>query len=287
MLIAGCGDVGLRVARLLLPRWRVLGLARTAASAARLRAAGVVPVAADLDDPASLTRVAGLALHVIYLAPPRGGDAGDARSRALLWALALRLPPQGLLYVSTSGVYGDTGGARVDETGQPQPQTARARARLRAERGLRKGGRGVGMAVSVFRVAGIYAPDRPNGTPRQSLLQGSPALATGEDGYVNHIHADDLARALALALWRAAPQRTYNVCDDSTLTFGEYMDLAADLYGLPRPPRVSGTEAVERLSAARLSFLRQSRRLDNRRLKAEIGLRLRHPHPRDGLLPRP
>ncbi|MCK9516237.1 MAG: NAD-dependent epimerase/dehydratase family protein [Ottowia sp.] len=287
LLIAGCGDVGLRVARLLLPRWRVLALARSGASAARLRAAGVVPVAADLDEPVSLMRVAGLASHVLYLAPPRSGDAADVRSRALLQALARRTPPQVLVYVSTSGVYGDTGGARTDETRVPQPQTARARVRQLAERRLRKGGRGVGICVSVFRVAGIYAPDRPGGTPRKSLLAGAPVLAAGDDGYVNHIHADDLARALALALWRAAPQRVYNVCDDSELTFGQYMDEAADLYALPRPPRVLRSEAAAHMSAARLSFLAQSRRLDNRRLRAEIGLKLRHPHPRSGLQAEP
>lgn len=285
VLLAGCGDVGLRLARLLQPRWRVLALARSDASAERLRAGGVLPLAADLDDAPSLMRLAGLASHVVYLAPPRAGDALDRRSLALLRALARRQPPARLLYISTSGVYGDTGGARVDETAPPCPETERARVRLRAERALRAAGRDLGLAVSVLRVAGIYAPDRPQGTPRQSLLAGTPVLVAGDDVQVNLIHADDLARALALALWRAAPQRVYNACDDSDLSFGQYMDLAAGLYGLPRPPRVPRSEAATRLSAARLSFFSQSRRLDNRRLKAELGLRLRHPHPSSGLRP--
>lgn len=283
VLVAGCGDVGLRLARLLQPHWRVLALARSDAGAARLRAAGVLPLAADLDDAPSLMRLAGLASHVVYLAPPQAGDALDRRSRALLRALARRQPPALLLYVSTSGVYGDTGGARVDETALPRPATARARVRLRAERTLRADGRGLGLPVSVLRVAGIYAPDRARGTPRQSLLAGTPVLAAGDDVQVNLVHADDLARALALALWRAAPQRVYNVCDDSELAFGQYMDLAAGLYGLPQPPRVSREQAAAQLSATRLSFFSQSRRLDNRRLKSELGLRLRHPHPQGGL----
>lgn len=284
VLIAGCGDVGLRLAALLQPRWRVLGLARSADGARRLRAAGVVPLAADLDCPASLARVAGLATHVICLAPPRADGAGDARSRALVRALARRTVPKLLLYASTSGVYGDAGGARVRETRRPQPQTERARLRRAAEQGLRRAGRSLGVATSVFRIAGIYAPDRKGGTPRQSVLQGTPVLRGTDDPCVNLIHADDLARALALALWRAAPQRIYNVCDDSKLTFGAYLDLAADLYGLPRPPRLAWAEAAGQLSASRLSFLAQSRRLDNRRLKAEIGLELRHASPRTGLI---
>lgn len=283
LLIAGCGDIGLRVAALLRPRWRVLGLARSPESAARLRAAGVEPLAADLDHPPSLARAAGLATHVLYLAPPHREDAADARSLALLRALGRRQAPQVLLYASTTGVYGDTGGARVDETAPLRPQTARARARCLAERQLRRAGRGLDVAVSVLRVAGIYAPGRAHGTPQASLERGLPVLAAPEDGYVNRIHADDLARALALALWRAAPQRSYNACDDSELTLGAYMDLAAGIYGLPPPPRVSLAEAAQQVPAARLSFMRQSRRLDNRRLHAELGLRLRHPGPASGL----
>lgn len=283
LLIAGCGDVGLRLAALLQPRWRVLALARSKASAQRLRAAGIVPVYADLDDAASLGRIAGLASHTVYLAPPRAGDTLDRRSQAFLRALARRAVPMTLLYVSTSGVYGDTDGAQVAETAPPQPQTARAQVRLRAERRLRQRGRGVGIAVSVLRVAGIYALDRRNGTPRASLAQGKPVLRAAEDGYVNLIHADDLARALALALWRATPQRIYNVCDDSELTFGAWMDLAADRLGMTRPPRISRAQAQRQLSPQRLSFLLQSRRLDNQRLHAELGLHLRHPHPASGL----
>jgi len=137
--------------------------------------------------------------------------------------------------------------------------------------------------VSVLRIPGIYAPDREGGTPRERLLRGTPALQPQDDVYTNHIQANDLARACIAALWRAAPQRMYNVCDDSNLTMGEYFDLAAELFGLPKPERISRAEAQQRLSPMLLSFMSESRRLSNQRMKQELGLRLLYPHVRDGL----
>ena len=140
------------------------------------------------------------------------------------------------------------------------------------------------MRTSILRIPGIYAPDREGGTPRERLLRGTPVLVEGEDVYTNHIHADDLARACVLALWRGRPLRVVHASDDSALKMGDYFDLAADLYGLPRPPRVTLAQAREQLSPALLSFMAESRRLDNRRLKTELRLRLRHPTPATGLL---
>ncbi|MDO5691772.1 MAG: SDR family oxidoreductase [Pseudomonadota bacterium] len=283
VLIVGCGDVGQRAARLLSPRVGVLALVRDAAAVPALRARGIVPLAGDLDDAASLQRLAGIATHVIHLAPPPAQGEGDARTQALLRALARRSVPVALMYGSTSGVYGDCGGAWIDETRAPNPQTARAHRRVAAEGHVRAFGRAAGPRVGVLRIPGIYAEDRPGGTPRERLLRGTPVLAAADDVFTNHIHADDLARAMVLALWRGKPQRVVHACDDSELKMGDYFDLAAGLYGLPRPPRFSRAQAAERLSPLQLSFMRESRRMHNRRLKHELGLRLRYPTVAAGL----
>ena len=284
VLIVGCGDVGTRAARLLGRRTGVLALVRDRQQATALRASGVVPLAGDLDVPVTLGRLAGLATRVLHLAPPQGTGAGDPRTVALARALARRSVPQALVYGSTSGVYGDCGGALVAESRALHPQTDRARRRVVAETAVRAFGRAASVRASILRIPGIYAPDREGGTPRERLLRGTPVLAEGEDVYTNHIHADDLARACVLALWRGRPQRVVHASDDSALKMGDYFDLAADLYGLPRPPRVTLAQAREQLSPALLSFMAESRRLDNRRLKTELRLRLRHPTPATGLL---
>jgi nucleoside-diphosphate-sugar epimerase len=144
-------------------------------------------------------------------------------------------------------------------------------------------GRGTGVRTALLRIPGIYAPDRAGGTPRDRLLKGTPVLTPEDDVYTNHIHAEDLARAVLAALWRGRAQRAYNVSDDSELRMGDYFDLAADLYGLPRPPRVPRSTAQEQLPLMLLSFMSESRRLDNSRLKNELRLKLRHPTVDSGL----
>lgn len=283
VLIAGCGDVGLRVARILHPRMRVLALTTSAERVPGLRSAGVVPLLGDLDHPASLRRLAGLAQRVLHLAPPAPVGWRDERTRSLATALARRVAPQAWVYGSTSGVYGDCAGALVTETRAPAAHTPRAMRRLDAEQRVQFFGRATGARTSVLRIPGIYAPDRKGGTPRERLLRGTPVLQASDDVYTNHIHANDLARACVLALWRGAPQRRYNVNDDSSLKMGDYFDLAADLYGLPRPPRIARDAAGSSLPLALLSFMGESRLLDNRRMKHELGLRLRYPTVAQGL----
>jgi nucleoside-diphosphate-sugar epimerase len=171
----------------------------------------------------------------------------------------------------------------VDETRAVQPTTPRAQRRVDAERSLRFFGRSSGVRTSVLRIPGIYASDREGGTPQERLRKGTPVLAAQDDVYTNHIHADDLARACIAALWRGRPQRTYNVSDDTDLKMGDYFDLAADLYQLARPPRVRREDAAAHVSLMVLSFMSESRRLDNTRLKDELRLRLRYPTVREGL----
>jgi nucleoside-diphosphate-sugar epimerase len=279
LLIVGCGDVGLRVLRLLAGRWRVCVLSSTPTRAPLLRAAGAQVLAGDLDDAPSLARLAGVAETVLYLAPPPAQGERDPRMAALLAALARRSGPACLVYASTSGVYGDAGGACFDETRTVAPATPRAQRRVDAERQVRLHGRRHGTRVSILRVPGIYAPDRVGGDPRERVARGAPVLAADEDVYTNHIHADDLARACVAALWRGAPQRVYHVNDDSALKMGDYLDQVADDSGLQRPPRMSRVEAEAVLTPMQLSFWSESRRLDNRRLKHELRLALRYPTP--------
>jgi nucleoside-diphosphate-sugar epimerase len=264
-------------------RVRLLALSSTPGRRDELRAAGLMPLAGNLDHGISLRRLAGLATRVLHLAPPPGQGDDDSRSLALARALALRGRPLALVYGSTSGVYGDCAGDWVGETRPVQPATPRARRRVAAEAVLRWWGRASGVPVSVLRIPGIYAPDRDGGTPRERLLRGTPVLRSEEDVHTNHVHADDLARACVRALWKAPSQRVFNCCDDTGLMMGDYFDLAADLYGLPRPERITREQARERLSPMTLSFMGESRRLRNARLKRELGLVLRYPTVAEGL----
>ncbi len=283
VLLVGCGDVGLRVTRALAGRVQLLALTSSPERREALREAGVRPLVGDLDAPRSLRRLAGLAQRVLHLAPPPGEGWTDPRTRQLLQALGQRSRPEALVYASTSGVYGDCQGQWVDETWPLRPATARAQRRVDAEAAVRFFGRAHGVRASVLRVPGIYAADREGGTPRERLLRGTPVLSAEDDVYTNHIHADDLARACVAALWRGRPQRVVNVCDDSDLKMGDYFDLAADLYGLARPPRVARDAAREQLPLVLLSFMSESRRLRNQRLKHELRLVLHHPTVHSGL----
>ena len=275
LLIIGCGDVGLRVLRLLAGRWRVFALTSTPSRASALRALGAVPLVGNLDEPATLGRLAGLADRVLHLAPPPGQGRSDPRTAALLRALARGGRVSRLVYASTSGVYGDCGGAWVDETRPVAPATDRAWRRVDAEARVRHFGRSTGAAALVLRIPGIYALDREGGDPRERVRRGTPVLRVEDDVHTNHIHADDLARACMAALVRGGPQRVIHVSDDGTLPMGDHQDRIADLTGLPRPPRISRADALTTLSPMTMSFLSESRRLCNARLKRELRLQLR------------
>ncbi len=274
----------MRVLRLLSPRWKVLALTSSPQRVAALRAAGATPLLGNLDVPCTLGRLANLADAVLHLAPPPGQGVCDTRTRNLLQALARAGRVRRLVYASTSGVYGDAQGAMFDETRPLRPATDRAVRRVDAEAQVLAFGRRTGVCVSVLRIPGIYAADRHGGHPRDRLLRGTPVLAAVDDVYTNHIHADDLARACVAALARGAAQRVYHASDDTDLKMGDYFDLAAELSGLPRPPRVSRDQARQTLSPVMLSFMSESRRLVNQRLKTELGLKLRYPTVREGLV---
>jgi nucleoside-diphosphate-sugar epimerase len=271
LLIVGCGDVGMRLLPLVAGRFRVFAVTSRPERRAELRAAGAVPIVADLDRPETLKRLARLAPWVVHLAPPPGQGALDVRTRNLTAIL-----PEGthVVYISTSGVYGDHGGALIDETVPRAPKNARARRRVDAEQVLRAWAVGTRGRVAILRAPGIYAQDR---LPLERLRAGTPALAPQDDVYTNHIHADDLARLALLALFRARPGRAYNASDDSHMKMGDYFDLVADAFGLPRAPRLPRAELERVVSSVQLSFMSESRRLDNRRIRRELGARLRYP----------
>ncbi len=287
VLVVGCGDVGQRAARELRGA-RVMALTSSPQRVPVLRAQGITPLLGNLDEPASLQRLAGIATRVLHLAPPPSQGLPDwrrdPRTTSLVRALARRTPPATLIYGSTSGVYGDCAGARIAESRPVNPATPRAMRRVDAEEAVRWLGRALGVGTVLLRIPGIYANDREGGTPRERLLRGTPALRPEDDVYTNHIHADDLARTCVRALWWArGGGRVFHVSDDTELRMGDYFDLAADLYGLPRPPRVARNEAQQSLPLSLLSFMGESRRLDNTRLKRELRLRLRYPTVSEGL----
>jgi len=281
ILIVGSGDVARRIFSRLAQRYRVYALVRNASRAEAWRAAGAIPLLADLDDRASLQRLGGLADIVLHLAPPPGQGQKDTRTRNLLAALGKResLPRQ-LVYVSTTGVYGDCAGAQIDETRRLNPESSRAGRRLDAEHCLRHWGARTGVQVSILRAPGIYAADR---LPVERLKKGLPALTEADDVFTNHIHADDLAAACLAALRHAGANRAYNVVDDSDLRMAEYFDRVAAAFALPHPPRLTRQEAEKTLSPMQLSFMRESRRIGNRRLKNELKLRLAYPSIDDGI----
>lgn len=275
LLIIGCGDIARRALPWLVKHYRVYAAVRSDARHRELRALGVTPLRADLDKPRSLRRLAGIGNLILHFAPPQETGLVDRRTQMLLAALSTgKILPRRLVYISTSGVYGDCGGAWVSEERPPRPQTGRAQRRCDAEARLRRFGRKRRVAVSILRAPGIYAGDR---LPLARLERGLPLLQESDDIYTNHIHADDLAAIAQMALSRGRAGRIYNASDDSALKMGEYFDLIADRFGLPRAPRLPRAEVERRLSPAMLSFMGESRRLSNRRIKRELGVKLKYP----------
>ncbi|NBO13975.1 MAG: NAD-dependent epimerase/dehydratase family protein [Betaproteobacteria bacterium] len=284
LLVVGGGDVAQRMAKDLAGRWRMMVLVRRPEQAAHWRKLGGVPLQGDLDQPATLRRLAGLAHRVIHLAPPPTSGQSDPRSQHLVQALSLRTPPASLVYASTTGVYGDARGDVVRETRSLNPMSDRAVRRVHAEQQLRRWGKRAAVAVSVFRIPGIHAPDR-EGSLRDRLLRLAPVLVPQDDVHTNHIHADDLARILHWALWGAGPQRCYNVNDETRLPMGEALTQLAQHLGLAPPPRLTWAQAKDSLSPMVLSFWRESRQVDATRLTSEWPWRLRYPRLVDAYSP--
>ena len=270
LLLIGCGDIGMRLLALLRGRYRIFAVTRHGEHAQAIRAAGAIPIVADLDRPATLARLSRLARRIVHLAPPPSSGERDTRTRNLIAFLPRHAQ---MVYVSTTGVYGDCAGELIGETRRPNPQNARARRRVDAERCLRAWAKRSGARLSILRVPGIYARER---LPILRLQNGTPALRAEDDVFTNHIHADDLARIIELALARGMANRVYHAVDDSDMKMGDYFDAVAAAFDLPLPPRVPRAELQAQVSPILLSFMSESRRLSNRRIKEELGVRLRY-----------
>ncbi len=280
-LIIGCGDIGVRVARFLQGAGgHVFGLARTDESAVRLRDCGLAPVMGNLDDPASLAGLPTTGKLVFYLAPPPGGGPFDSRMRNFCQAIDPAQLPIRVVYMSTSGVYGDCGGNLVTEATPVHPQTSRAQRRVDAETALQEWGRQHGVPIVILRVTGIYGPGR---LPLARIRQGHPVLREEESPPTNRIHADDLAVVCVKAALRAADGEIFNVSDGQPGTMTQYFNAICDLLQLPRLPQVSMADAKQVMNPMMLSYLTEARRMDNRKMLEELGITLQYPDLETGL----
>ena len=281
VFIAGCGDIGERVAQLWQARGvMVSGLTRSTANRMRLEVKGITAIPGDLDDVRSLIALPTHNALMYYFAPPPEGGSADPRMEHFLDAISPDRLPHKIVYLSTSGVYGDHQGGWVNENTPPNPRTLRAKARLAAETALLDWGRVRDVPVVILRVGGIYGPGR---LPIERIKQGQPVVRTEEAPYTNRIHADDLARVCVAAAERGTSHRIYNVCDGVHSTMSDYFNAVADQLGLPRPPEISLVEAQKILTPGMLSYLNESRRMDNRRMLEELGVTLHYPTLKEGL----
>ena len=291
ILIAGFGDIGRRVAGQLrgYRKYRLTALVRKTNSLlpypGNTKSRGVKLMRGDLGDIRSLQKLTGFADTVLHFAPPPGTGKSDTHTRNLLATLSSAsrvhharpgMLPRRFVYISTTGVYGNCDGEWIDETRHLKPESARAQRRVDAEQRLKKWGRFNRVAITILRAPGIYAHDR---LPLDRLRRRIPVLTATDDVYSNHIHADDLAAAVVSAMRQRWPKqfRVFNVVDDSQLRMGEYFDQVADAFGLTRPPRISRAEAEKQIAPMMLSFMRESRLIDNARAKRELKLKLKYP----------
>ncbi len=282
VIIVGFGDIGQRVARLWLAEGLpVTGLARSEQKQRQMQQLGIRPLQLDLDEPSSLDRLPdpGESLLYWFVPPPRQGQT-DPRIENLLNGLEQQPKPARIIAISTTGVYGDQQGRRVDEETPPNPQVDRARRRLDMETRLRTWGERHSVPVIILRVGGIYGPDR---LPLQRIRDGVPVLKPALSPKTNRIHEDDLARVCVAAAIQPDRSRIYNVSDGQDSDMTEYFYTLADFFGLPRPPAVDWPEAEKRISEGMLSYLRESRRMDTRRMQQELGVTLRYPTLLEGL----
>ena len=270
----------------LLPGWRVIGTTRSRDKARALETEGIE---ARVFPGRDLGPDIAAATHLLSsVAPDEGGgpsgpgDSGvpdasvDPVLRAWGGAIAEAAPRLAWAgYLSTTGVYGDHGGGWVDEETPPSPATRRGAARVRAEAEWRAV---PGLPLHVFRLAGIYGPGRG---PFAKLRAGTARRIVKPGQVFSRIHVDDIAAVLRASIDHPRPGAVYNLCDDDPAPPQDVIAHAARLLGLPPPPELAFEEAD--LGPMALSFYAESKRVSNARIKAELGVRLRHPDYRSGL----
>lgn len=280
VLILGCGYVGQRLARILSGTGvAVTGVVHSAESAAAVRDLGACAVQMDLDAVPMLPPLPSANAELYYFAPPPGSGTGDPRLRRVLAQLTHETLPTRIVYISTSGVYGDCGGDWVDETHPLNPTTPRALRRADAEAALLTWSNTTGVPVVILRVPGIYGPGK---LPLERLREELPLLREEESPYTNRIHVDDLINVCRAAMVRGTPGAVYNVSDGLPSNMTDYFNRIADFTGLPRPPVIS-RDQIDQLSAGMRAFMEESKRLDTRRLREELGVTLSYPTLEAGL----
>lgn len=281
LLIVGYGDIGQRVARLALASgFHVSAASRAIELKATEQEKGIELCAANLDRLGTLGQLPTKQSMVLYLAPPPPHGDTDPRIQMFCKSILKTELPAKIIYVSTSGVYGDCDGDLVDETRPPHPETDRAKRRLDAEQSFRTWGMSHGVPIITLRVAGIYGPGR---MPMDRIEKGGPVLRKEQSPYSNRIHADDLARVCLAAVQKGTDGAIYNVCDGEESTMTDYFMAIAEFFNLPAPPEISMAEAQTQLSPEMLSYLLESRRLDNSRMLERLGIDLLYPDLKSGL----
>jgi len=285
IVIVGCGDIGKRVAKIWKNRGKsVFGVARREDSLNDLRQQHIHTIAADLDDPASLSEFASKLSQdalLYYFAPPPVTGVEDSRMQHFLQSLDSHNLPQHIVYISTSGVYGDHQGQSITEDTLANPQVDRAKRRYHAEQLLLEYGiEHTSIAMTILRVGGIYGPGR---LPLQRLKDQIPMLHENLSPQTNRIHADDLAQVCVAAACDKAAGEIYNVSDGCNSNMTEYFNSIADFCDLPRPPLVDWDEAEEKISKGMLSYLRESRHMDNSKMLKDLEITLKYPTLKDGL----
>jgi len=281
ILIVGCGDIGVRVAQLETQAGRrVSGLVRSEEGAERLRGHGIAPVMGTLDDLTSLGDLSTGGKLVYYFAPPTGGGPFDSRMRSFCQTVGAGQLPDKVVYMSTSGVYGDCGSEWVTEDTPLNPQTSRAQRRVDAETTLQEWGREHSVPVVILRVTGIYGPGR---LPLARIQQGHPVLREEESPPTNRIHADDLAVVCLKAAEKAVDGDIFNVSDGRPGTMTQYFNTVSTLLALPPLPQVDMEEAKRVMNPMMLSYLTETRRMDNRKMIDQLGVSLSYPNLEAGL----
>jgi nucleoside-diphosphate-sugar epimerase len=281
VLIVGCGYLGQRVARREREQGnRVVALVRSAESATGLQACGLEVLRVDLDDASTLVGLPTQNAVIYYFAPPPSSGRSDPRISHFLSAIDADALPACIVLVSTSGVYGDCHGEWVDESRPASPDADRAHRRFDAETRLRRWAGEHAVPFVILRVPGIYGPGR---LPVERLTRRQPVLREAESPWSNRVHVDDLVSACLAAARHGASGAVYNVSDGHPSTMTDYFNQVADAVGLPRPPQITMAEARAQLSEGMQSYLAESKRLDNRRMREELGVEPKYPDLARGL----
>ena len=275
LLSFGHGYSAQALARLLLPRgWQITGTTRSADKAARLAETGIAPQIWPGGDIAGA--LAG-ATHLLVSAGP--DEMGDPVLATLSDDIAKAAPHLGWVgYLSTTGVYGNHDGAWVDETTPLTPSTRRGQHRVLAESQWQALADTAALPLHIFRLAGIYGPGRG---PFAKVRDGTARRIIKPGQVFSRIHVDDIAQVVAASIARPDPGAIYNLCDDDPAPPEDVIAHAAELLGLPTPPAVP-YETAEMSPMAR-SFYAESKRVDNTRIKTDLGVELLYPDYRRGL----